>query len=593
MHNHEPNKAGVKAKNFKEAMKTLFNNLKEYKILLILSISFAAVGAVCTIVGPNQLTKITDEITNNLMGTIDTSYILKISIILFVLYMCSFVFSFLQNYIMAIVTQRYSKKLRKDISEKFNRLPLSYYDKNKSGDILSKISNDVDTISSSLNQSLGSLVSAIVTLLGVIFMMFYTNIIMSITAIVAALIGFLLIMLIMSRSQKYFQKQQKELGVLNGHIEEMYSSFSIVKAYNGTEDAINEFNNYNQNLFYNAKMSQFLSGLMQPLMIFVGNLSYVAVTVMGAYLVMEGQITFGVIIAYMVYIRLFTNPLSAIAQAFNSLQLVAASTERVYDFLVEEEMIKDDVINKLIPEKIKGEIEFKNVVFGYNEDRLIIKNFSSKVKKGQKIAIVGPTGAGKTTIVNLLMRFYEINSGEILIDGINITSISRENLHDLFCMVLQDTWLYEDTIESNIRFNQENVTKEDIIKVCKTVGIDHLIRTLPSGYDTILSDAESLSTGEKQLLTIARGMLKPSNLLILDEATSNIDTRTEVLVQSAMDKLMEGKTSFVIAHRLSTIKNADIILVLKDGNIIEQGNHDELIKQKGFYNELYNSQFEN
>lgn len=592
MHNGGNNKGGAKAKDFKNSVKRLFASLGKYKILIVLACSLASLGTILTVLGPNQLTKITDEVTNNLMGTIDTEYVLKISLMLFAIYITSFICSLLQNTIMAIVTQKYCKNLRTEIALKLNKLPLRYFDTNKVGDILSRVSNDVDTISSSLNQSISSLLSAVITLCGVILMMFITNVTMTITAVVSSLIGFILMTFIMSKSQKYFNLQQKGLGVLNGHIEEIYSSFDIVKSYNGVSDAKKTFNKQNENLYHNARMSQFLSGLMPPLMSFVGNFSYVAVTVMGAYLVMQGSITFGVIVAYMIYIRLFTNPLSQIAQGVNSLQLVAAASERVYEFLEEDEVREDKVVKKLSLKKAKGSVEFNNVSFGYNEDKLIIKNFSAKVRPGEKIAIVGPTGAGKTTLVNLLMRFYELNEGYIAIDDIKLTDLSRDNIHAMFCMVLQDTWLYEDTIEANVAFNSKNCTKKDVVKVCEIVGIDHLIRTLPNGYDTVLVDAESLSSGEKQLLTIARGMLKNSPFLILDEATSNIDTRTEVLVQKAMDKLMEGKTSFVIAHRLSTIKNADKILVLKDGNILEQGSHDELMKQNGFYSELYNSQFE-
>lgn len=591
MHNVK-NKGGAKAKNFKEALKVLFKNLSEYKILIIIACVLACVGTIFTVIGPNQLTKITDEITYNIMGKIDTDYVLKIAITLFVLYISAFLFSFLQNFLMAIVTQKYAKKLRSQIADKLNKLPLSYFDKNKVGDILSRVSNDVDTISSSLNQSISSLLSAIVTLFGVIIMMLYTNVTMTITAIISSLVGFLIMAFILKNSQKYFNLQQQELGVINGHVEEIYSSFEIVKAYNGVQDAKTDFDKYNKALYHNSRMSQFLSGLMPPLMGFIGNLSYVSVTVMGAYLVSEDIISFGVIVAYMIYIRLFTNPLSQIAQGINSLQLVSAASERVYEFLDEEEVSHEKARNKLNPKTTKGHIEFNNVSFGYKEDKLIIKNFTSNVLPGQKIAIVGPTGAGKTTLVNLLMRFYEINEGFISIDDVKITDLSRDNVHSLFCMVLQDTWLYEDTIEANVRFNANNVSRKEVEKVCKIVGIDHLIRTLPQGYDTILSDADSLSAGEKQLLTIARGMLKHSPFLILDEATSNIDTRTEILVQKAMDKLMEGKTSFIIAHRLSTIKNADKILVLKDGNILEQGSHNELMKLNGFYSELYNSQFE-
>ena len=578
--------------DFNNSLKRLFEKIGVYKKYIISSIIFSSFGTILTIVGPNQLTKIIDEITNNLMGNINTNYVLKISVMLFILYILSFIFSYLQGFLMSTATQKYAKDLRKEISIKLNKLPLKFFDKNKSGDILSIISNDVDTMASSLNQSIGSLLSAIITLIGVTIMMFYTNVTMSITAVLASITGFLFIGIILSKSQKYFENQQKGLGKLNSHVEEIYSSFDIVKAYNGVDDSINEFEKLNNNLYHNARMSQFLSGLMMPLMNFVGNFGYVAVTVVGAYLVIEGYITFGVIVAYMIYIRLFTNPLSTIAQSFTSLQLVVAASERIYNFLEENEENTFEVLNKLENKSTKGKVEFKNVVFGYDKNKTIIKNFNASVKPGQTVAIVGPTGAGKTTLVNLLMRFYELNSGHILIDDIDIKSLAKNNIHNIFCMVLQDTWLYDDTILNNIKFNNEKVKKEDVIKVCKDIGIDHLIKTLPNSYNTILSEADNLSSGEKQLLTIARAMLKDASLLILDEATSNIDTRTELLVQNAMNKLMINKTSFIIAHRLSTIKNADLILVLKDGNIIEQGNHNELIKEKGFYSELYNSQFE-
>ncbi len=582
-----------KPKDFKNALKRLIKSLSSFKKALIISILFALVGSILQIVGPNQITKITDAIGEGILTGIDTNYVLGIAIMLFIIYGFSFIFSSVQGFITATVTQRYCENLRTKISAKLNNVPLKFYDKNKTGDILSIATNDIDTISQSLNQSLGSLISAVFLLISVLIMMFYTNVLMSITAIVASIIGFMVMGLILSKSQKYFERQQKELGVLNGHIEEIFSSHLVVKVYNATDDAKEDFKKYNDDLFDSAFKSQFLSGLMMPLMNFIGNFGYAAVCVVGAYLTFEGHITIGVIIAYMIYIRLFTQPLSSIAQAASSLQSLTAASERVFNFLEEEEL-SDESNKKEVLElaDASGNISFENVKFGYDENKMIIDNFTLDVKAGQKIAIVGPTGAGKTTLVNLLMRFYEINEGSIKIDSHDIKDLTRENVYSLFCMVLQDTWLFEGTILENVRYNQENVSDEDAKAACKKVGIDHLIKALPNGYNTILADAESLSAGEKQLLTIARGMLKISPFLILDEATSNVDTRTEQLVQEAMNKLTVGKTSFIIAHRLSTIKNADIILVLKDGNILEQGNHESLLKKKGFYSELYNSQFD-
>ncbi len=586
------NQSQDKAKNFKSTIGRLFKGLSENKFLIFTTISFAILSAILTIIGPNRLSDITDLITEGIIVGIDTNEILKLSLILIGIYVFSWAFSFTQGIITSTINQTYCKNLRNKISHKVNRIPLKYFDSNTTGDILSRVSNDVDLVSQSLDQSLVTLFSSIFLLFGLIIMMFITNVVMTITAILASLIGFAVMGLILSKSQKYFNIQQNELGKLNGHIEEVYSSHNIVKVYNASDDVKETFNKYNDKLFTSAKYSQFLSGLMMPLMSFVGNFGYVAVTVMGAYLALEGYITFGVIVAYMIYVRLLTNSLSNMAQVMSGLQSIAAASERVFEFLDEEELV-DESHKKNIIDNIKGHIKFENVKFGYDENKLIIKDFSSDIKAGQKIAIVGPTGAGKTTLVNLLMRFYEINEGNIIIDDVNIQDITRENVHELFCMVLQDTWLFEDTILNNIKYNQNNVTDKDVKKVCEEIGIDHLIKSLPNGYNTILSDAESLSSGEKQLLTIARASLSTSPFLILDEATSNVDTRTEKLVQKAMDKLTKGKTSFIIAHRLSTIKNADLILVLKNGNILEQGNHEELLKKNGFYADLYNSQFEN
>ncbi len=525
--------------------------------------------------------------------TIDMKEIKAIGFGLGLIYFISALFSYMQSFSMTTVSNNFAKRLRKNISNKINKLPLRYFDTHENGDILSRVTNDVDTISMNLNNSLATLVSSTTLFVGSIIMMFVTNWLMAITAILSSLIGFALMFLILGKSQKYFEKRQKELGDLNGYIEEIYAGHTVVKAYNGCEEAIDEFQELNTRLYDANRKSTFLSGLMQPIMGFVGNLGYVAVCIVGALLVINGNISFGVIVAFMIYVRLFTNPLSQIAQATTNLQSTAAASERVFEFMDEKEMSDESHIKKhLHRHKVKGEIEFKNVKFGYDDTRTIINNFSAKAQPGQKIAIVGPTGAGKTTMVNLLMKFYEINSGDILIDGVSTKDLTRENVHKLFVMVLQDTWLFDGTIRENIKFNQGNITDEDIWNACKTVGIDYFIKTLPGGLDARLGDNEAISSGEKQLLTIARGMVEDAPFLILDEATSNVDTRTEELVQKAMDKLTEGKTSFIIAHRLSTIKNADLILVMKDGNIIEQGNHDELIKKNGFYADLYNSQFQ-
>jgi len=516
----------------------------------------------------------------------------SISLFLVILYVLSALFTFIQSILMTDVANKFAKKLRSNISKKINKLPLKYFDKNLSGDILSRVTNDVDTIAQSMNQSLASLVSSVTLFIGSIIMMFYTNYIMALTAILSSLIGFVFMIKILSKSQKYFTARQVELGKLNGHIEEIYSGLNVVKVYNGKNESDKKFDELNKSVYECNRKSQFLSGLMMPIMNFIGNFGYVAVCIVGALLVSKDMITFGVIIAFITYVRLFTNPLSQIAQGLTSLQSTAAASERVFEFLEEPELEKENVTKTLDKAKAKGEVEFNHVKFGYDSDKIIIKDFNAKIKPGQKVAIVGPTGAGKTTMVNLLMRFYEINSGDIKIDGVNIKDLSRENIHDLFTMVLQDTWLFNGTVKENIVYNNENVTDEEVIDVCKKVGVHHFIKTLPNGYDSVLSDIDSVSSGQRQLLTIARGMIDHKPLLILDEATSNVDTRTEELVQKAMDKLSEGKTSFIIAHRLSTIKNADLILVMKDGNIIEQGNHDELIKENGFYANLYNSQFD-
>lgn len=545
----------------------------------------------------NEMYKVMENLPISVQKVIgpkmDMDKIKSIAILLACLYIISAIFSYVEGLSMIKVANGYAKKLRSSISEKINKLPLKFFDHNLSGDILSRVTNDVDTIAQSLNNSLSTLVSSITLFIGSIIMMFVTNYIMAITAIVSSLIGFILMFIILNKSQRYFTARQRELGKLNGYIEEIYSGLNVVRSCNAKDETINEFDKLNDKLYDCNRKSQFLSGLMQPIMGFIGNFSYVAVCIVGALLVSKSVISFGVIVAFIMYVRLFTNPLSQIAQAMTSMQSTAAASERVFGLLEEVEMdSENDITKKLDKHKVKGNIEFKNVKFGYDRDKIIINDFTAKVKAGEKIAIVGPTGAGKTTMVNLLMKFYDINDGDILIDGTSIRELKRDNIHSLFTMVLQDTWLFNGTVKENIIYNQKNVSNKKVEEVCKVVGVDHFIKTLPNGYDSIISDNDSVSSGQRQLLTIARGMISDSPFLILDEATSNVDTRTEELVQKAMDKLMENKTSFIIAHRLSTIKNADLILVMKDGNIIEQGNHNELMKKNGFYANLYNSQFE-
>lgn len=585
---------GEKPKNFKKAVLRLFKELNKYKILIFIAIILAVVGAVLSIKAPNKISDLTNKISAGLMGNMDFDGIKHIAIILAIMYITSALSTFMQSIIMTNVSNWFAKSLRTRISEKINKLPLRYFDLNPIGDVLSRVTNDVDTIAQSMNQSLISLISNIVLFLGTIIMMFTTNWIMALTAIGATLIGFILMFIILGKSQKYFLARQEELGKLDGHIEEIYSGISIVKVYNGQEQANKKFDELNKKVYEANRKSQFLSGLMNPIMQFIGNFGYVAVCIVGALLTMNGSISFGVIVAFITYVRLFTNPLAQMAQAMTALQSTAAASERVFDILDAKEMPSEKNIEKVLDKsKAKGKIEFENIVFQYdNNPKPTIVNFSAVANPGQKIAIVGPTGAGKTTIVNLLMKFYDLTSGDIKLDGISEKELKRSNIHDLFTMVLQDTWLFEGTIKENIVYNNKDVTDEDVENVCKVVGLDHFIKTLPKGYDTQLSENENVSAGQKQLLTIARGMLQKAPFLILDEATSNVDTRTEELVQKAMDKLTEGKTSFIIAHRLSTIKNADLILVMNEGNIIEQGNHEELMKQNGFYAKLYNSQFE-
>ena len=538
--------------------------------------------------------KMPSKIQNLLKQKIDLDGIKKIAVILLVLYLISASFDYIEQIIMTKVSNTFSYDLRKRISSKINRLKLVYFDKNQVGDVLSRVVNDVDTLTTSMDNSISTIVSSVLLVIGTVIMMFATNAILALTAILSSLIGFFFTSKILVRSQKYFDRKQEELGKVNGHIEETFSGLEVVKTYNAKEQVLEQFNNLNDNLYNASWKSNFLSGLMPPIMNFISDFTYILVCVIGAYLTLNNLIRFGTIVAFILYARLFSTPLSQIASSLASVQSACAAGERVFSFLDETELEKEDNISLFIDKnKVKGNIEFKNVVFQYEgNDKPTIKNFSAKVLPGQKIAIVGPTGAGKTTMVNLLMKFYDINSGDILINGISIKDLKRSNIHDLFTMVLQDTWLFEGSIEDNIRYNCKNVDKEMIESVCRVVGLDHFIRTLPDGYKTIISDNSTISAGQRQLLTIARGMIKNAPFLILDEATSNVDTRTEELVQKAMDELMKGRTSFIIAHRLSTIKNADLILVMDNGNIIEQGTFDELMAKKGFYYDLYNSQFQ-
>lgn len=582
---------GEKADDFKKSIVQLAKFSSNYLPFIGIAVFLAMAGAILNIIGPDFLSRITDEITAGIRGDIDIDAVVHIASILALLYGLSFVFNLIQGILTSDISQKISRNLRTALSEKMNRLPLNYFDKTSYGDVLSRVTNDVDTVGQSLTQSLGSSVSSVTTLIGALVMMFYTNWIMTLAGVAAAIVGFAFMMIIISKSQVYFKQQQAGLGTVNGHIEEMYAGHNVVKAYNGVKEAKHDFDQMNTTLYDSAWKAQFLSGLMMPLMTFVGNFGYVVVCVVGAVLAMNGTISFGVIVAFMVYIRLFTQPLSQIAQVATSLQTAAAASERVFDFLNEEEMtIENESMVHL--KAAKGNIAFDHVKFGYDEDKLIIKDFSAKVKEGEKIAIVGPTGAGKTTIVNLLMRFYEVNSGTITIDGIPEKSLKRSNVHELFGMVLQDTWLFEGSIKENIVYSKVGITNEQVIEVCKEIGLHHFIMTLPQGYDTIIDENANLSVGQRQLITIARAMVENAPMLILDEATSSVDTRTELQIQKAMDKLMEGRTSFIIAHRLSTIQNANMILVMNQGDIIEKGTHNELLAENGFYADLYNSQFE-
>ncbi|GAB6886167.1 ABC transporter ATP-binding protein [Streptococcus equinus] len=572
--------------------------IKGFQFPFILAVIGAIISATITVIGPDKLKEITNTIMDGLtptkMGTIpgvDLDKVGEIAMTLAILYGVSAVVGYIQNFTVATIVQRFSQRLRAAIQVKIDRVPLNYFDSHSQGDTLSRVTNDVDLLAQSLNQSLGTLVTSVVLLFGSIFMMFHSNVSMALTAIGSVFVGFLLVIVIMGSSQPLFKRQQNNLAAVNGYVEEIYSGHNVVTSYNASEETSEAFKKLNTNLYKSMWQSQFLSGIMMPLMIFIGNFGYVMVCVVGAVKVINGDITMGDVVAFMTYVRIFSQPLSQIAQAFTQMQSATAAMSRVFEFLEEEEM-EDDSHKERQLTAVKGEVAFDNVFFGYSKDKTIIHDFSAVAKPGQKVAIVGPTGAGKTTIVNLLMKFYEIDKGQISIDGIDTRNMSREEVHDQFSMVLQDTWLFEGTIKENLIYNQENITDEQVVAAAKAVGVHHFIMTLPDGYDTYLDDSVTLSIGQKQLLTIARALLKDAPLLILDEATSSVDTRTEELIQKAMDKLMEGRTSFVIAHRLSTIKNADLILVMKDGNIIEQGNHDELMTEGGFYADLYNSQFE-
>lgn len=597
---HGMNMGVEKANDFKGSLKKLITYAKSHRLFILIALLISASGTALHIMGPDKLKDMTNEVLKGLpglrngiptLGAIDLSAVFSIGMMLVFIYGVSAIFNLVQSYMMATVSAKISRRLRSDVSEKINRLPFSFFNKTSYGDILSRITNDIDAVGQTLQQSLGGAIGSLTMFVGTIIMMFTTNWIMSLTAIFSSLLGLALMMRIMKNSQKYFAIQQQGLGNINGHIEEIYSNHNVVKVYNGGKEAKAVFETMNNTLYESGWKSQFMSGLMMPLMQFIGNFGYVAVCVVGAILAMNGTISFGVIVAFIMYVRLFTQPLSQFGQIAQNLQRTAAANERIFELLEAEELPDESHKTKYLSD-VKGDISFSNVRFGYLEDQVVIQDFTADVKAGQKVAIVGPTGAGKTTIVNLLMRFYELDSGEIRIDRIPIDEVNRANLHDQFSMVLQDTWLFEGTLKDNIIYSKEGVTEDDVVAVCKAVGIDHFIRTLPQGYDTVLDHKTTLSLGQKQLISITRAMIHNAPLLILDEATSSVDTRTERHVQTAMDQLSKGRTSFIIAHRLSTIVNADLILVMRDGDIVESGNHQELLSQNGFYADLYNSQFE-
>ena len=587
-----PNRNFEKPKNFKKAIGNVLLYGKKFLPLMIISVVLAIASSVLSVIGPNKLSDLSNTILDGMFTGIKMEVVTSIALTLVLIYALGAVFNACQGVLMANVTQRYTRNLRNDINRKLTLLPFSYIDSVPYGNIMSRTSNDVDTIGQGLNNSVSTLIGSGTLLIASVTMMFVTNWIMAFTAILASLIGFSFMSLIIKTSQKHFKEQQKTLGEINGHIEEVFSAHDIIKVYNATGKKKRQFEKINDKLYNSTWKSQFLSGLMPLIMGFIGNFAYVAVCVVGAVLVTEGVITFGTIVAFIIYARMFSNPLSQIAQSVSYLQSTAAASERVFELLEEKELLPDADLKPININKIKGNVSFEHVKFGYTKDKTIIKDFSAKISQGQKVAIVGPTGAGKTTLVNLLMRFYEIDGGDIKIDGKSIKEMRRDDIHNIFGMVLQDTWLFEGTIRDNLIYNKKSVSDKKLKEICDVCGLTHFIGTLPKGLDTVLDDNTAVSVGQKQLLTIARAMVQNSRMLILDEATSSIDTRTETLIQNAMDNLTRNRTSFVIAHRLSTIKNADLILVMKDGDIIEQGNHTDLLAKNGFYASLYNSQFE-
>ena len=582
-----------KKKNMFAPLGKVFAYMKNSIPAIIVALILAAAAAVLTIIGPDKIGEMTTLMQKGLYGEVDMSGITKIGITLAVIYIAGAVFNFIQHYIMATVTLKTSKRMRGNLSEKINKVPMSYFNKTSQGDILSRITNDISTLQQGLANSMPVIVSAAAQFVGCLIMMFATEWRLALCVLGVTFIGMFLLMMIVGRSQKYFVAKQQSLGELNGYVEEMYTGHEVVRISRAGKKINIKFDKLNATVYETNWKSQFFSGVMQPLMNVIGNIGYVAVCVVGSALALNGKIEFGVIISFILYVRLFTSPLTQIAQGMTNLQTASASARRIFDFLESEEL-SDESEKTAVLDGSKGNVEFKNVRFSYpdNPDKVIIKNFSANVKSGQKVAIVGPTGAGKTTMVNLLMRFFEINSGSILIDGVPISDLKRENLHELFGMVLQDTWLFEGTVRENLVYNMQDVSDDELERVCKTCGISHFVHSLPQGFDTVLSESTMISAGQKQLLTIARAMLQNAPMLILDEATSSVDTRTEAIIQKAMDELTKDRTSFVIAHRLSTIKNYDLILVMKDGDVIESGNHDDLMAKGGFYSELYNSQFE-
>lgn len=575
-----------------KSLKKLAAYIKKYIPIMAIALVCAIAGAMASIIGPEKISDLMDLIIDGIMTGIDLDAVAKVAFTLVAIYLTGAALTYAQQFIMATVTQKTTRKLRTDIDNKLNRLPLRFFDRTSKGDILSRVTNDADTISQTLSTSLANLVSSLALFAGVIFKMFTTNVILALVTIGSSLVGFALMVVILKKSQKYFNRKQSDLGRMNGQIEEVYTNHNIVHAFGGKKKERKIFNETNEKLYDSNWRSQWLSGMMMPIMAFSGNLAYALVFIVGVAIIIggSGAVTLGTIVAFVIYAKMFSQPLSTIAQAMTSFQQASAASKRIFELLSEEEMPDESGKTNRI-EAVKGDVEFEHVRFGYDPKKTIIHDFSASVKAGQKVAIVGPTGAGKTTMVNLLMRFYDPDSGDILIDGVSVGSMKREEVHDLFDMILQDTWLFEGTIRENLVYNKKNVTDAELDRACKAVGLKHFIETLSKGYDTMISDNLNLSEGQKQQLTIARAMIKDAPLLILDEATSSVDTRTEIVIQEAMDRLTKGRTSFVIAHRLSTIRNADIILVMRDGDIVEQGNHEELLEQNGFYAELYNSQF--